>query len=226
LVVLTHFHADHVGGLADALSGRDVGELAHGPPCGQDASPALSIANGAGATVHQIDDTRAVSAQAGAARITLYPSPLAVLCPAGVSSGEDQAANDAGLAVLAESSGVYVWALGDLEQSGQAALLRTLRQEAMPSAVTTEGGAEVSVPGSGAIVVVAHHGSAKQSEPLAQALAPGLSIMSAGRDNSYGHPSQATLDLYAKFGMVKRTDQDGLIVIRPGDLRGAEFPTG
>ncbi|MDR1186128.1 MAG: ComEC/Rec2 family competence protein [Bifidobacteriaceae bacterium] len=295
LVVLTHFHADHVGGLADALAGREVGELAYGPPCGQDPSRTLSLAQKAGADLRQLSDSGRASATVGSATVSIYPSPLAELCPEAPSSGEDQAANDAGLAVLAESAGLTVWALGDLEEAGQSALLRTLRAtEADPSvgadaprgadssvtvgrsvsadwsgradlalaaeaapavaadpppgtgasialgrsvsvgrsgradlaasggpAARSDGGnasGKAAVSGAGGVVVVAHHGSASQSESLAEALVPRLSVMSAGRDNSYGHPSPAALELYGKFGVVKRTDQDGLVALQPGDL--------
>jgi competence protein ComEC len=74
--------------------------------------------------------------------------------------------------------------------------------------------------GSGGLVVVAHHGSADQSAALAKALAPKLAVMSAGRDNPYGHPSRAALDLYGGLAQVKRTDQDGLVVITAADLIG------
>jgi competence protein ComEC len=206
VVVLTHFHADHVGGLSEALDGRAVGEVVHGPPCGQAAGPTLAAAEAAGGVLRRVDQAEPLSGQAGGAKLTIYPSALAALCPDEASDGEDQAANNAGLAVLAETDGLAVWALGDLEVEGQAALLSALAASAAPDG---------SVPGKGGLVVVAHHGSASQSEALAEALAARVAVMSAGEGNAYGHPSQAALDLYSRFGEVKRTDQSGTVVESP-----------
>ncbi|MDR0592809.1 MAG: ComEC/Rec2 family competence protein [Bifidobacteriaceae bacterium] len=235
LVVLTHFHADHVGGLADALDGREVGEVVYGHACGQDAGHTLAVAQKAGARLREIVGEEPISGAVGSARVEIYPSPLAALCPDSAEGGEDAAANDAGLAVLAQVDGLAVWALGDLEPDGQAALLARLRREARTSADAQATPADSAVaaaaaeqpaaakpplPGAGGLVVVAHHGSARQSAALAEALAPKLAVMSAGRDNPYGHPSQAALDLYGSLAEVKRTDEDGLIAVAAADLDG------
>jgi competence protein ComEC len=234
-VVLTHFHTDHAGGLADALSGRAVGEVVYGPICGQSevATAVLRTAQEGGASLRQVTGTDPVRGHAGLTDLTVYPSALAVLCPDNASGVEDSAANDAGLAVLAESGGVPIWALGDLEEAGQSALLAALRRDGAGSGQAGQGQAgqgqagsagigssDMLYPGAGGLVVVAHHGSASQSERLARALAPRIAVMSAGRDNPYGHPRRETLDLYGSLATVKRTDQDGLIALTAQDLGG------
>ncbi|MDR2566641.1 MAG: ComEC/Rec2 family competence protein [Bifidobacteriaceae bacterium] len=204
VVVLTHFHADHVGGLEEALAGRTVGDLVYGTPCGLDPTRSLALAERAGATARRVEEGQPLSGQAGSAALVVYPSSLAGLCPDAAQGGEDSAANDAGLAVLARVDSVTVWALGDLEGAGQTALLRSLGRTA--------------VPGAGGLVVVAHHGSADQSEALATALAPKVAVMSAGLDNPYGHPNPKALDLYGRIGEVRRTDRDGTVVVTAADL--------
>jgi competence protein ComEC len=233
LVLLTHFHADHVGGLEEALKGRQIGELVYGPSCGQDSGRPLSAAKRAGATLRPVDGVEPVAGRAGMAKVTIYPSPLTRLCPEGPGKGEDRAVNDAGLAVMLETSGMAIWALGDLEEPGQDALVASLLQAGAAGGPGTASAAEVpGTPGMpsgagtpvpagapdqlrGGVVVVAHHGSASQSAALAESLAPQMAVMSAGRDNSYGHPSRAALDLYARFGQVRRTDQEGTVIVRP-----------
>lgn len=51
-----------------------------------------------------------------------------------------------------------------------------------------------------------------------RAAAPELAIISAGANNSYGHPAQETLDRLEALGsQVHRTDQEGTVTLR---LRG------
>jgi competence protein ComEC len=221
LVVLTHFHADHVGGLAEALRGRALGELVHGDPCGLDPAPAVALAQAAGAAVRQIPSGEPVSGQVGMVELTIHPSALAALCPKNAGGGnrdgtggggESEAANNAGLTVTASVRGAVVWCLGDLEGAGQSALLADLISENGPGS---------TVLSAGGLVVVAHHGSADQSERLAKALAPALAVMSAGQDNPYGHPSGTALELYGSLCEVRRTDRDGAVIVTPADLGAA-----
>jgi competence protein ComEC len=68
------------------------------------------------------------------------------------------------------------------------------------------------------VLKVAHHGS--EDTGLAELLAqtrPRLAVISVGEDNSYGHPSPATLSTLAAAGVeVMRTDRDGTIVLEVG----------
>ena len=64
------------------------------------------------------------------------------------------------------------------------------------------------------ILKVGHHGSkTSTSQAFVQALSPGYALISLGKDNNYGHPYQATLDVLASVGAkILRTDLDGTIV--------------
>ncbi len=59
-----------------------------------------------------------------------------------------------------------------------------------------------------------HHGSAtSNSSDFIEAVSPHFAVISCGRDNSYGHPHQKTLDTFAACGVeVHRTDEEGDIV--------------
>lgn len=65
------------------------------------------------------------------------------------------------------------------------------------------------------ILKVGHHGSdTSSSEKFIQAVAPEISIISVGRDNSYGHPSQDIIArLEEKGSKIYRTDEVGNIFI-------------
>ncbi|MDR2453369.1 MAG: ComEC/Rec2 family competence protein [Bifidobacteriaceae bacterium] len=211
-VILTHFHADHVGGLAEALAGRAVGEVVYGAACGEveAAGQVARLAQAAGAVQRQISRAAAapgpVRGAAGQVQLAVYPPAMAALCPSQAqAAGESAAANNASLAVLAQVGGLEVWLLGDLEELGQDALLADL-----PAA---------RPPGAGGVVVAAHHGSASQSAALAQALAPKVAVMSAGRDNPYGHPSEGAIALYSQTAEIRRTDTEGLVALSAGQGR-------
>jgi len=61
-----------------------------------------------------------------------------------------------------------------------------------------------------------HHGAGNGLvEGLWTRLTPGVTIISVGKDNKFGHPSPDVTDFFAsKKGLVKRTDVDGTIKIR------------
>jgi len=219
-VVITHFHSDHVAGLAGAVEGRTWETLVHGEPCGDTAAAdqAEVLAAKAGAQSLTIpSDRRIIQAVAGNAELWLVPSRLTSQCPDGSMAhadqrgwdarGEDSASNNAGLTVFALVGGLAVWQPGDLEEAGQEALFWD--SAALRGEQATTGG----------LVVIAHHGSARQSVRLAEALLPTLAVFSVGADNPYGHPNAAALALYASASQW-RTDQCGTVVVSgsPGEL--------
>jgi len=72
------------------------------------------------------------------------------------------------------------------------------------------------------VVKVAHHGSSDQSEELYLGLGATVGLIGVGADNGYGHPTDRLLDLLGRAGTVPlRTDEDGLILLSPGESEGA-----
>jgi competence protein ComEC len=68
---------------------------------------------------------------------------------------------------------------------------------------------------------VAHHGSRTSStEEFLDALHPAFALISAGFENSYGHPHPAIVQrLRDHHAAILRTDLDGLITIRTDGRR-------
>jgi len=65
------------------------------------------------------------------------------------------------------------------------------------------------------ILKVGHHGSKTSSaEEFIKGVSPEIAVISAGKNNRYGHPHQETLDTLEKYGVeILRTDRDGDIKI-------------
>jgi len=65
------------------------------------------------------------------------------------------------------------------------------------------------------VLKVAHHGSRySSSEDFLKEVSPEIAVISVGKDNSYGHPTQEVLENLNKYGIrVLRTDEAGDIKI-------------
>nr|WP_114454074.1 DNA internalization-related competence protein ComEC/Rec2 [Halopolyspora algeriensis] len=194
LVILTHLHADHIGGLSGVLDGRAVGSVA------------LSEAREPTWALEKVRrDTRA----AGAALVTLsaghqlrWPAlRLEVLAPAEPSTPIDSEGevNDASLVLMATIRTVRVLLTGDIELQGQARLLgsgRDLRAD---------------------VLKVPHHGSRYTNPRLLEVVDPRLAMISVGHGNDYGHPSPLIVGALTRAGAtVLRTDQEGDIAVLAG----------
>ena len=195
LVVLTHFHADHVDGLSGVLDDRRVGEV--------DVTSMVDPPEGA-AEVNRALAAPPVVAPYGLTRQvgdvtlqTLWPLPGAPT--AGIGDGSE--ANDASVVLLAEVRGVRILLTGDIEPPGQLALRRTLPDLGVD------------------VLKVPHHGSRHQDLAFLTGLRARLALISVGSDNDYGHPDPGLLTaLTATGAVVRRTDLDGdVLVLRTDD---------
>jgi competence protein ComEC len=230
LLVLTHHHADHVGGIAGVLGGRQVEQVLVSPLAAPAASAAatLGMLHDAGVPVlvasvdgtvvdgtvrdavagGEVDGTpsRPVrSGRAGSVRWTVL-SPSVVPRLGAEPSGSQ--INNASVVLLLQTPTLVVLALGDAEADAQDAVARRLERA---------GVRHVDV------VKVAHHGSASQSERLVDVVRPEVALISVGRDNDYGHPAAQTVRLYANGGaLVLGTHECGPVSLAPvsGDGRG------
>jgi competence protein ComEC len=194
LLVITHFHADHVAGVT-GLEGRDVGAVL---VTVLDEPPEQAAALRAWATERAIPLARAVPHQAGRAGRTSWE----VLWPQRVIRGVGSTPNQASVVVHAEVDGMTVLLTGDIEPAAQRALLAT---PGLPLDVD--------------VLKVPHHGSDEQDPEFLTATTPSLALITVGAENTYGHPGAETLDHLATLGaVIVRTDTDGDSALVAGEL--------
>ncbi|MEW2623485.1 ComEC/Rec2 family competence protein [Streptomyces sp. NPDC048106] len=204
LLVLTHFHADHVAGLTGVLRGREVAaiETTGFEEPGQEAEFVRKEA-----AARHIPVTRAVAGEERRAGSlswrVLWPPPDTSVTGPGFDGP-----NDASVTLLVRTGGLRLLLLGDLEPPDQQALLRS------PEAAGLAG---VDV------LKVAHHGSAYQDPELIRLVAPRVALISCGTGNPYGHPAPSTVAALRSGGaLVLRTDRDGALAVggTPGAASG------
>lgn len=195
LLLFSHFHVDHTGGVAGVFRGRRVAAVRTPqwpePAAGRDLVRAAAAAGGA----------------------VLAPAPagwayraggveLVVLGPPYPLRGTRSDPNNNSLVLRATVAGVRILLAGDAETEEQRALL-----DRMPP-----GGVRADV------LKVAHHGSAYQDPAFLDAVRPSVALVPVGAGNSYGHPNAAVLARLVRGGArVLRTDTDGdVAVVRSG----------
>jgi competence protein ComEC len=186
LLVVSHFHADHVGGVAGVFKGRTVGAvLTTGwaePAAGRELVSRAAAAAGAPVQVAATGQTYLAGGLA-----------LSVIGPPHRLAGTRSDPNNNSLVLRTQIAGVRILLVGDAEEEEQQALLETSM-----SAVKAD------------VLKVAHHGSAFQEPRFLDLVDPAIATVSVGTDNPYGHPNPAVLDRLARNGArVVRTDHSG-----------------
>ncbi|MFG1905333.1 ComEC/Rec2 family competence protein [Kribbella sp. NPDC048928] len=205
VIVLSHFHADHVGGLAGVLNGRKVGEIEvtpyFSPRAEYDRVMELAARHGVPVRTVAFHEQRVVGQVQWT---TLWPAKVPALPPPGTSSAtstdEGSPENNASIAMMVELAGLRILLTGDLEPESQRAVLAS--------------GVDLHAD----VLKVPHHGSAQQDPAFIAAANARLAVISAGRDNDYGHPAPRTLDLLSHNTIrTATTNVSGALIVTNTD---------
>lgn len=191
-VFLSHFDADHVGGVL-GLRNIPVGQFVISGY--RDDRPLVALV-GKLAEAKDIAIIHGFEGMSG----TLGSFQWKIIAPT-ASASEASDSNDASLVLVVEGSEFSVLFLGDLGETGQERILarhpRLIAELASKTLITK----------------VAHHGSADQSRAFYRALESEYLVFSVGR-NDYGHPASSALSLaWLSGGEVLRTDKLGHIAL-------------
>lgn len=184
LLILTHCHADHAGGVPRLFSRLKVDTLLLPAAAGADEqelrSQILTLARQADTQVVEVGED--LQASLGQASLTVY-APL--------GSGST---NEAGLSVLCSAGAFDALITGDMDARVEEKLIA---HAALPKVE---------------LLVAGHHGSsASTSQALLDAVRPEYAAISVGY-NSYGHPTYEVLERLEAAGCrIYRTDWMGTL---------------
>lgn len=184
LLVITHLHADHYGGLDGLLRGREIESwwLSHrGGELASDfekriGSPPTLVESGMRFEI------------AGIGIEVLWPDRDLPAAPQLAGDGSEE--NNRSIALLLTKDGARILAGGDIEPAAQSEIARRHNLSLID------------------IYKVSHHGSHLRSEDFDEELDPELALISVGARNPYGHPA-ATALAALEPARVHRTDLDG-----------------
>jgi competence protein ComEC len=191
LVVLSHPHADHVGGVVSVLQNFDVGAVLdsgypHPTPVYRDFLREVALR---GIPYRRARSGMVVELGSDVSAHVLWPREPFV-------EGRS-APNENSVVIRLVYGEVAFLFTGDVEQVAEGMLAE------MGEAIRSR------------VLKVPHQGSrTSSSEAFLDAVRPEIAVLSVGRGNQYGHPHAEVLARYARRGVaLYRTDRDGAVAM-------------
>ncbi len=190
-IFLSHGDQDHMNGIEELLERQKLGVRIKNLVLPEeiywdDSLRSLAEkATDSGTQVWTISQGKSIGDKSGDFTITCL----------GPGAGKLAAGNAASMVLKVTSKEVDLLLTGDVEAEGEEALLKVLK----------ENYENVSWD----LLKVAHHGSKNSTkEDFLKVVKPTEAIISAGRDNSYGHPHKETLERLKEASCIIRSTMD------------------
>lgn len=187
LLIATHAHSDHIGGMRAVLSAFPVGKVwdsgfIHGGPFQKNFYKTVQKKN-----IPFGRPKRGYSEKFGDVTVE-------VIAPARVLTGTRRDTNNNCLVVLISYGKVGFLMTGDMEREQYATV------KPLPKA---------------SVLKAAHHGSSNgTSNALLREVSPKLVVLSYGKGNSYGYPHKEVVKALADFNIKRFDTKDGVVKIR------------
>jgi competence protein ComEC len=189
--VLSHPHADHVGGAASVIAALHPASYFDGAFVVSNAAyrSSLVAARAIGARWRRV--------QPGDS-LVVDEATITFLAPDSAFAAQLPDPNNASAVALIRVGDVRMLMMGDAEREEEAWLL-----EHAPEQLRAD------------VLKVGHHGSSTSSTAdFLDAVRPRIALVSVGAGNTYGHPSQAIIsDLAERGAEIARTDRLGTVVV-------------
>ena len=192
VVVASHLHADHIGGLIQVVDAYPIGSFYY-PPFDADSETYFEL-------LDALNESQATVSSPLAGVDTLIPwddsVEVRILSPYETVYSDF---NDTSYILRISYGNTAVLFTGDATDLAEKLALKAQPNHCFQADV----------------LKVAHHGSSDSTfEPFLDAVRPAIAVISVGANNDYGQPDQALLDRLTERGItIYRTDEDGTITL-------------
>ena len=183
-LIATHPHADHIGGMTTVVNGLDIGKI-YMPKASSNTQTFEDLL-----TAIQKKGLKINTAKAGVNLFKAGTLNADIIAPVNIT-GDD----------LNQYSAVIMLTYGD-------------NKFLFTGDAGNESEGQITSDIKADVLKVGHHGSdTSTSQAFLNKVSPKYAVIEVGKDNSYGHPTAATLAKLEKIGAtIYRTDKDGTII--------------
>ena len=192
VVIASHLHADHIGGLIQLVDTYPIGDFYY-PPFDATSETYFQL-------LDALKESQATVSSPLAGKDTLIPwddgVEVRVLAPYKTAYSDF---NDTSYILRVSYGGTSVLFTGDATALGEKLALKAQPNHYFKASV----------------LKVGHHGANEStSKKFLKAVSPKIAVISVGKNNDYGLPDQSLLDRLKDAGItVYRTDEDGSITL-------------
>lgn len=198
ILVATHPHLDHIGGLPKIVKKYEIGQIVMPRVTEVTTVTYRQLLEGIRAK-----GLRVTSGQAGL--VLDFGQAVSVECLAPNSASYEDI-NDYSVVLKLSYGGTSFLFTGDATTVSEKEMLRLHKDKLKAN-----------------VLRVAHHGSTSSSSAaFLKEIAPSVSILSVGRNNKYGHPTQTVLNRIVHTDQF-RTDLQGTIIVATNGTEMAAF---